>query len=122
MPLGRACSIAVRGIDGQVVEIEADIGQGLPSVHLVGLPDTSLQESRDRVRAAVANTGEKWPDGRVILALSPATLPNGVTQFRVIRQKWRLTRRKIGLWPAQLFARVTYARSRRPAEPLSTPA
>ncbi|WP_280399295.1 YifB family Mg chelatase-like AAA ATPase [Nocardia carnea] len=75
MPLGRACSIAVRGIDGQVVEIEADIGQGLPSVHLVGLPDTSLQESRDRVRAAVANTGEKWPDGRVILALSPATLP-----------------------------------------------
>ncbi|MBF6348901.1 MULTISPECIES: YifB family Mg chelatase-like AAA ATPase [Nocardia] len=75
MPLGRACSIAVRGIDGQIVEIEADIGQGLPSVHLVGLPDTSLQESRDRVRAAVANTGEKWPDGRVILALSPATLP-----------------------------------------------
>lgn len=75
MPLGRACSIAVRGIDGQVVEIEADIGQGLPSVHLVGLPDASLQESRDRVRAAVANTGEKWPDGRVILALSPATLP-----------------------------------------------
>lgn len=75
MPLGRACSIAVRGIDGQLVEIEADIGQGLPSVHLVGLPDTSLQESRDRVRAAVANTGEKWPDGRVILALSPATLP-----------------------------------------------
>ncbi|WP_459547252.1 YifB family Mg chelatase-like AAA ATPase [Nocardia sp. X0981] len=75
MPLGRACSIAVRGIDGQIVEIEADIGQGLPSVHLVGLPDTALQESRDRVRAAVANTGEKWPDGRVILALSPATLP-----------------------------------------------
>lgn len=75
MALGRACSIAVSGIDGQLVEIEADIGQGLPSVHLVGLPDTSLQESRDRVRAAVTNSGEKWPDGRVILALSPATLP-----------------------------------------------
>ncbi|NKY59585.1 YifB family Mg chelatase-like AAA ATPase [Nocardia flavorosea] len=81
MPLGRACSIAVRGIDGQVVEIEADIGQGLPSVHLVGLPDTSLQESRDRVRAAVANTGEKWPDGRVILALSPATLPKAGSTY-----------------------------------------
>lgn len=75
MALGRACSVAVSGVDGQMVEIEADIGQGLPSVHLVGLPDTSLQESRDRVRAAVANSGEKWPDGRVILALSPATLP-----------------------------------------------
>jgi len=75
MALGRAHSVAVTGVDGQLVEIEADIGQGLPSVHLVGLPDTALSESRDRVRAAVANSGEKWPDGRVILALSPATLP-----------------------------------------------
>ncbi|WP_225729805.1 MULTISPECIES: YifB family Mg chelatase-like AAA ATPase [unclassified Nocardia] len=75
MALGRAYSVAVTGIDGQLVEIEADVGQGLPSVHLVGLPDTALSESRDRVRAAVANSGEKWPDGRVILALSPATLP-----------------------------------------------
>ncbi|WP_194814635.1 YifB family Mg chelatase-like AAA ATPase [Nocardia sp. XZ_19_385] len=75
MALGRAHSVAVTGVDGQLVEIEADIGQGLPSVHLVGLPDTALQESRNRVRSAVANSGEKWPDGRVILALSPATLP-----------------------------------------------
>ena len=75
MALGRALSVAVTGVDGQLVEIEADIGQGLPSVTLVGLPDTALQESRNRVRSAVANTGEKWPDGRVILALSPATLP-----------------------------------------------
>ena len=44
-------------------------------MHLVGLPDTALQESRDRVRAAVTNSGEEWPDRRVILALSPATLP-----------------------------------------------
>ncbi|MEV0292953.1 YifB family Mg chelatase-like AAA ATPase [Nocardia sp. NPDC050710] len=75
MALGRAHSVAVTGVDGQLVEIEADIGQGLPSVNLVGLPDTALQESRNRVRSAVANTGEKWPDGRVVLALSPATLP-----------------------------------------------
>ncbi|MFR9751906.1 YifB family Mg chelatase-like AAA ATPase [Nocardia sp. 004] len=75
MALGRAHSVAVTGVDGLLVEIEADIGQGLPAIHLVGLPDTALQESRDRVRAAVTNSGEKWPDGRVILALSPATLP-----------------------------------------------
>lgn len=75
MALGRAHSVAVSGIDGQIVEIEADIGRGLPGVHLVGLPDTALQESRDRVRAAVTNSGEKWPESRVILALSPATLP-----------------------------------------------
>ena len=75
MALGRAFSVAVSGVDGQLVEIEADLGQGLPGVHLVGLPDTALQESRDRVRAAVANSGEPWPSRRVTLALSPATLP-----------------------------------------------
>lgn len=61
MALGVAYSVAVNGVDGQLVEIEADIGQGLPSVHLVGLPDTALQESRDRVRSAVANTGRNGP-------------------------------------------------------------
>lgn len=75
MALGRAYSVAVNGVDGQLVEIEADLGQGLPGVHLVGLPDAALQESRDRVRAAVANSGEVWPARRVTLALSPATLP-----------------------------------------------
>ncbi|ORJ93535.1 hypothetical protein A6F55_23485 [Prescottella equi] len=73
MALGRAHSVAVTGVDGQIVEIEADIGRGLPGVHLVGLPDTALQESRDRVRAAVTNSGAKWPESRVTLALSPAT-------------------------------------------------
>ncbi|WP_127782737.1 YifB family Mg chelatase-like AAA ATPase [Rhodococcus sp. X156] len=75
MALGRAHSVAVSGVDGQLVEIEAYLGNGLPGVHLVGLPDTALQESRDRVRAAVANSGEKWPTRRITLALSPATLP-----------------------------------------------
>ncbi len=75
MALGRAYSVAVSGVDGQLVEIEADIGRGLPGIHLVGLPDTALQESRDRVRAAITNSEEKWPESRVILALSPATLP-----------------------------------------------
>jgi magnesium chelatase family protein len=75
MALGRAFSVAVRGVDGEIVEIEADITSGLPGVHLVGLPDAALQESRDRVRAAVANCGNTWPMSRLTLALSPATLP-----------------------------------------------
>jgi len=75
MALGRAHSVAVNGVDGQLVEIEADLGRGLPGVHLVGLPDTALQESRDRVRAAIANSRESWPSRRITLALSPATLP-----------------------------------------------
>lgn len=75
MALGRAFSVAVRGLDGEIVEIEADITSGLPGVHLVGLPDAALQESRDRVRAAVTNCGNSWPMARLTLALSPATLP-----------------------------------------------
>ncbi len=75
MALGRAFSAAVRGLEGEIVEIEADIASGLPGVHLVGLPDTALQESRDRVRAAITNCGHDWPMTRLTLALSPATLP-----------------------------------------------
>ena len=75
MALGRAFSVAVRGLEGEIVEIEADIASGLPGVHLVGLPDTALQESRDRVRAAITNCGNEWPQSRITLALSPATLP-----------------------------------------------
>src|SRR3954470_9696092 len=75
MALGRAFSVAVRGLEGVIVEIEADITSGLPGVHLVGLPDTALHESRDRVRAAITNCGNEWPMSRLTLALSPATLP-----------------------------------------------
>lgn len=75
MALGRAFSVAVRGLDGVIVEIEADISSGLPGVHLVGLADAALQESRDRVRAAITNCGRDWPMARLTLALSPATLP-----------------------------------------------
>lgn len=74
MGLGRAYSVAVRSLDGVIVEIEADITSGLPGVHLVGLPDAALQESRDRVRAAITNCGSSWPMSRLTLALSPATL------------------------------------------------
>jgi magnesium chelatase family protein len=75
MALGRAFSIAVNGLLGETVEIEADISSGLPGVHLVGLPDAALQESRDRVRSAITNSENQWPMSRLILALSPATLP-----------------------------------------------
>ena len=75
MALGRAFSVALCGVAGEIVEIEADITSGLPGVHLVGLPDAALQESRDRVRAAIVNCNNRWPMSRLTLALSPATLP-----------------------------------------------
>ena len=75
MVLGRAFSVAVRGVEGEIVEIESDITAGLPGVYLVGLADAALRESRDRVRAAITNGGFTWPMARLTLALSPATLP-----------------------------------------------
>jgi magnesium chelatase family protein len=74
MPIARAYSVALHGVDGHVVEIEADVGGGLPGLHLVGLPDAALHESKDRVRAAVVNSEQAWPNERIVLALSPATL------------------------------------------------
>jgi magnesium chelatase family protein len=77
MVLARAWSVALFGVDGITVEIEADIGGGKPRTLLVGLPDASLNEAKDRVRAAVRNSGLQWPDQLVTLALSPAALPKG---------------------------------------------
>jgi magnesium chelatase family protein len=81
MSLARAWSVALYGVDGRLVEIESDIGLGLPRVHLVGLPDASLHESKDRVRAAIVNSGRTWPNRRITLALSPATLPKAGSGF-----------------------------------------
>jgi magnesium chelatase family protein len=73
--------VALYGVDGRLVEIEADIGAGLPGVNLVGLPDAALHESKDRVRAAVVNSGWDWPNRRITLALSPATLRKAGSGF-----------------------------------------
>ena len=81
MPLASAWAVALHGVDGVLVEIEAHIGPGLPGLQMVGLPDTALSEARDRVRAAVLNSGERWPPRRMTLALSPATLPKGGSSY-----------------------------------------
>lgn len=82
MTLARARAVALVGVDGHLVEVEADVGDGVPSYSLVGLPDASLVESRDRVRAAVINSGQPWPSGRrVTVNLSPASLPKRGSSF-----------------------------------------
>ena len=74
MALARTQAVALVGIDGHVVEVEADLNTGIPGLSLIGLPDASLHEARDRVRAAVQNSGEEWPLRRITLGLSPASL------------------------------------------------
>ncbi|MGH3791789.1 MAG: YifB family Mg chelatase-like AAA ATPase, partial [Pseudonocardiaceae bacterium] len=83
MSLASAWAVALHGVDGMLVEIEAHIGPGLPGLQMVGLPDTALSEARDRVRAAVLNSGQRWPPRRMTLALSPATLPKGGSSYDV---------------------------------------
>lgn len=81
MALARAYAVGLVGIDGHVVEVEADLAQGLPGLTVIGLPDASLAEARDRVRAAVVNSGQPWPQRRITLALSPASLPKRGSGF-----------------------------------------
>ncbi|HLU59781.1 MAG TPA: YifB family Mg chelatase-like AAA ATPase [Pseudonocardia sp.] len=75
MTITRAYAVALVGLEGHVVEIEAHLGHGMPRIHLLGLPDASLNEAKDRVRAAIVNSGYSWPDdSKIMLALSPAAL------------------------------------------------
>ncbi|WP_433160010.1 YifB family Mg chelatase-like AAA ATPase [Kribbella sp. CA-247076] len=83
MPLAQTWSVALVGLEGHLVEVEADIAQGLPKTTLIGLPDASLSEARDRVRAAVVNSGERFPDRKVTIGLSPATLPKTGSHYDV---------------------------------------
>lgn len=81
MALARAWSVALVGVEGHLVEIEADLAQGLPGLTMIGLPDTALAESRDRIKAAIVNSGEHWPQRRITLALSPASMPKRGSSF-----------------------------------------
>lgn len=72
--LARVYSCAVNGLDGVVVEVEVDTGDGLPSITIVGLPDAAVQESRERVQMAIKNAGLVFPRKRVIVNLAPAAV------------------------------------------------
>ena len=81
MALGRTRSIALVGLVGHLVDVEAHLASGLPAFVLIGLPDASLNEARDRVKAAAANIGYGINQRHVIVNLSPATLPKTGSGF-----------------------------------------
>lgn len=84
MALARTWSVALVGIEGHLVEVEADLAQGIPGLAITGLPDASLQEARDRIRAAVANSRQAWPTSKkVTIGLSPASLPKRGSGFDI---------------------------------------
>ncbi len=81
MTLGQTLGVALLGLSGSVVTVEVDIADGLPMYSLLGLPDAALNESRDRVRAALVNCGETWPNKKVTVSMSPAWLPKSGSSF-----------------------------------------
>jgi magnesium chelatase family protein len=72
--LARVYSCAVIGLDGVIVEVEVDTGDGLPGITIVGLPDASVQESRERVQAAIRNASLSFPRKRIVVNLAPAAV------------------------------------------------
>ena len=79
--LARLRSAALFGVDPSVVEVEVDVSFGLPAFNMVGLPDSSVRESRDRVRSAIENSGFEFPAHRITINLAPADVRKRGTSF-----------------------------------------
>ena len=72
MPLAKVLSCAVVGLDGELVEVEVDVARGQVGFFIVGLPDTAVQEAKERVRSAIKNSGFQFPLRRLTVNLAPA--------------------------------------------------
>lgn len=81
MALGRASAIALIGLSGFRINVEAHITNALPGFSIIGLPDASLSEARDRVRAAISSSGFVFPQRKITVNLAPASLPKAGSSF-----------------------------------------
>src|SRR5438067_2424921 len=81
MAVAKALSVALVGINAQVVEVEVDVATGLPGFVLTALSDRVLTQLVHRMRSAVTNSGENWPNRRITVGLSPATVPKSGSGF-----------------------------------------
>src|ERR1700704_6405091 len=79
--LARLQSAAVFGVEAYPVQIEVDVSFGLPSFTMVGLPDATVRESRDRVRLAIRNSGFEFPHHRITVNLAPADVRKAGSSF-----------------------------------------
>ena len=74
-------TISLNGIDGNLVEVQTDITGGLPNIEIVGLPDTSVRESKERIRAAIKNSKIEFPSRKIIINLAPASTKKEGTSY-----------------------------------------
>lgn len=81
MSLAVLKSRALNGMDAPQVTVEVHLANGLPAFTIVGLPETEVKESKDRVRAALQNTRFEFPAKRITVNLAPADLPKDVNNF-----------------------------------------
>jgi len=79
--LARVKSGALKGVDAYIVEVEVDLAPGLPAFTTVGLPETAVKEAKDRVRAALKNSGYQFPGNRITINLAPADVRKEGTGF-----------------------------------------
>lgn len=81
MSIARTLAINLIGLKGEAIDVEVDVSNGLPTYSLLGLPDATLNESRDRIRAAILNSSRTWPNRKVTVSLAPAWLPKSGSAF-----------------------------------------
>lgn len=81
MGVGQSYSMALEGLEGLLVTVECDLGRGLPGVSVVGLGDAAVVQARDRIRSAMHNSALAWPQSRVVMSLSPASIPKAGAGF-----------------------------------------
>ena len=81
--LAKVKSFALNGIEGYLVEVEVDICAGMPKFDIVGLADTAIKESRERIKSAIANCGLEYPICRIIANLAPADTKKESTIYDV---------------------------------------
>ena len=74
-------TISLNGIDGNLVEVQTDIAGGLPNIEIVGLPDTSVRESKERIRTAIKNSQIEFPSRRIVINLAPASTKKEGTSY-----------------------------------------
>ncbi len=79
--LAKVLTSAVMGIDAYIIQVEVDINKGLPTFNIVGLPDTSVRESRDRVMSAIKNSELKFPTKRMTVNMAPANVKKEGSSF-----------------------------------------
>jgi len=79
--LSKVNSITVWGIEGMPVEVEVDVGKGIPGISIVGLPDQAVKESRDRIKPAIKNSGFEFPNRKIVVNLAPADIKKEGSYF-----------------------------------------